>query len=231
MCLSTDILHDWCQKVCQYAMNFVFFSLLKTYKLIPLLLLKTKLSTFDYGCDSSSKPSVAISIEGQQVKYKTSTSQMLTLVRYFALIIGLYVPEDHSVWNFFLLLRRITDRLINRRVYFDSCEAFFYNIEEINRQYLKLSNNTLKPEFHFMIHYPRIMKKFGPLAHLSTFRFEVRHRLSKMAAHTAADRVNICKTIALKNQLMLNEIFLKREKFDRITCGCGKRKTVSNKEF
>ena len=121
---------------------------------------------------------------------------MLTLVRYFGLIIGLCVPEDHPVWNLFLLLRRINDRVINRTVYFDSCEALAYDIEEINRQYLKLSNNTLKPKFHFMIHYPQIIKKFGPLANLSKLRFEA--RLSKMAAYSVAGKVNICKTIASK---------------------------------
>ncbi|XP_024879532.1 uncharacterized protein LOC112459585 [Temnothorax curvispinosus] len=215
--------------VCQYSMKFILFSLIKTYKLIPLPLLRTKLNAFDYGCDSISKPSATISIEGQQVKYKTSASQMLTLVRYFGLIVGSYVPEDHPVWNFFLLLRRINDRLVNRRVYSDSCDALAYDIEEINRQYLKLSNYTLKPKFHFMIHYPRMMKKFGPLANLSTFRFEARHRFAKMAAHTVAGRVNICKTIALKNQLMLNEVFLKQQKFNRFVW--GKRKTVSDEEI
>ncbi|XP_070511735.1 uncharacterized protein [Cardiocondyla obscurior] len=225
--VSTDILHDWFQGVCQYAIQFILFSQIKTYKLIPLSLLKIKLSTFDFGCDNISKPSNTISIEGHQVKYKTSGSQMFTLIRYFALIVGLYIPENHPVWNFFLLLRRITDRLINRRVYFDSCEALAYDLEELNRQYLKLSNNTLKPKFHFMIHYPRLMKMFGPLALLSTFRFEARHRLSKMVAHCAAGRVNICKTIALKNQLMLNDLFLKRKKFNRITY--GKIKAVSRK--
>ncbi|XP_070515347.1 uncharacterized protein [Cardiocondyla obscurior] len=158
--VSTDILHDWFQGVCQYAIQFVLFSLIKTYKLIPLSLLKIKLSTFDFGSDNISKPSNTISIDGHQVKYKTSSSQMFTLVRYFALIVGLYIPENHSVWNFFLLLRRITDRLINRRVYFDSCDALAYDLEEFNRQYLKLFNNTLKPKFHFMIHYPRLMKMF-----------------------------------------------------------------------
>lgn len=154
---------------------------------------------------------------------------MLTLVRYFGLIVGLYVPEDHPVWNFFLLLRQINDRLINRRIYSDSCEVLVYDIEEINWQYLKLSNDTLKPKFHFMIHYPQMMKKFGPLANLSTFRFEARHRLSKMVAHTVAGRVNICKTIALQNQLMLNDVFLKRKKFNRIIF--GKRKAVSDKKI
>lgn len=224
--VSTDMLDDWCQGVCEYAMKFVLFSLVKTYKLIPLPLLKTKLETFDYGCDTDTKPSTAISINTRQVTYYLSGSQMLTLMRYFALIVGLYVTEDHPVWKFFLLLRQITDRLINRRVYLDSCEALVYDIEELNRQYLNLSNDTLNPKFHFMIHYPRLMKKFGPLALLSTFRFEARHRLSQMAEHSAADRVNICKTIALKNQLVLNDLFLKREKFHRITY--GERKAVSD---
>ncbi|KAF0683220.1 Uncharacterized protein FWK35_00038465, partial [Aphis craccivora] len=40
-------------------------------------------------------------------------------------------------------------------------------------------------------------------------RFEVNHRLLKISANTSSNRRNICKTLAIKHQLQLNNLFLK----------------------
>jgi len=40
-------------------------------------------------------------------------------------------------------------------------------------------------------------------------RFEAKHRISKIAAHTTSNRRNICKTLAIKHQLQLNNLFFK----------------------
>jgi hypothetical protein len=40
-------------------------------------------------------------------------------------------------------------------------------------------------------------------------RFEAKHRISKIAANTTSNRRNICKTLAIKHQLQLNNLFFK----------------------
>lgn len=42
-------------------------------------------------------------------------------------------------------------------------------------------------------------------------RYESKHRISKIAARSSANRINICKSLAIKNQLQLNHLFLENK--------------------
>lgn len=66
------------------------------------------------------------------------------------------------------------------------------------------------------------MKKFGPLVSLWSMRFEAKHRISKISANTSSNRRNICKTLAIKHQLQLNDMFLKGTLSNEIEIGPSK---------
>lgn len=66
----------------------------------------------------------------------------------------------------------------------------------------------MKPKHHFLLHYPSIMRKIGPLWNICCLRFESKNREGKQIAHPAICRVNICKTIAIRHQLMMNYRFI-----------------------
>jgi hypothetical protein len=40
-------------------------------------------------------------------------------------------------------------------------------------------------------------------------RYEAKNRISKISANTSSNRHNICKTLTIKHQLLLNYLFLK----------------------
>lgn len=63
--------------------------------------------------------------------------------------------------------------------------------------------------------------KYGPLTQVWTMRFEAKHRMSKIVARSSFNRVNICKTVALKIQLVLNDMLIKRKL--PATFACAKR--------
>jgi len=50
-----------------------------------------------------------------------------------------------------------------------------YLISEHHDMYLSLFN-SLKPKHHFLLHYPNIILKTGPLIYLSCMRFEAKHK-------------------------------------------------------
>lgn len=54
----------------------------------------------------------------------------------------------------------------------------------------------LKPKHHILLHYPSVMKRKGPLLHLSTMRCESKNRDLKTTSHISLNRLNICKTLA-----------------------------------
>jgi len=55
------------------------------------------------------------------------------------------------------------------------------------------------------------MEKLGPLCNLWSMRYESKHRVAKIAARSSANRINTCKSLAIKNQLQLNHLFLENK--------------------
>ena len=64
------------------------------------------------------------------------------------------------------------------------------------------------PKHHFLVHYPSVMKKVGPLWGTCCMWYEAKHQESKIAAHSAKSGVDVCHTIAVRHQLKLNCMFL-----------------------
>ncbi|KAL1448461.1 hypothetical protein WDU94_000542 [Cyamophila willieti] len=210
--VAVDFLHDFLEGVCRYTLSVVVMRLVDS-KLVTLDTLISKIDSFDYGPDNSSKPTNAILKEGSSIRIKTSAAEMLTLVRYLPLIAGSYVPEDNDFWSLLLSLRELLDKLMSPRIYKSTVDQCRGLIRDFLLEYKTVAKKPLTPKFHFLIHYPRIMGLFGPLTQLWTMRFEAKHRVSKIAARTSSSRVNICKTVAIRNQLTLNHIFLKENPF------------------
>lgn len=204
--VAVDILHDYFEGCCRYVLSFVVNYVIKVKKIVSFQVLQRKIFFFDYGPDSSSKPSNILLDDGTaKIKIKCSGSEMLVFVRYFGLIIGYYVPEDDSVWRLYVLLRKLLDKLMKRSFSKEEVAPLKHCIELFLWTYCDVVNDSLKPKFHFLLHYPDMYLRFGPLISLSTFRFEAKHRVSKIAARAACNRVNISKTVAMRNQLSLHK--------------------------
>lgn len=217
--VAVDLLHDFLEGVCRYVMDFVVNYLVFDSKLVSTKTLELRLINFHYGPDKSAKPVNALVMNGARLRVRTSASEMLTLVRYFALIAGSFVPQGDDVWHLFLLLRRLLNILCTHRVYRENHISFIETISEFNKQYILIAKTHLKPKFHFLLHYPDMFKKFGPLTQVWTMRFESKHRIFKVAARASCNKMNICKTTAIRNQLTLNHMFLSDEPFKFFSCG------------
>lgn len=94
---------------------------------------------------------------------------------------------------FFLLTSRTVCSELNNRL-----RLLIKNHHEL---YLSLFDETLKPKHHLLLHYPGIMEQMGPVVTNSVLRFEAKHRQFKMTAKSTTCRINLCKTLAIKNQL------------------------------
>ena len=56
----------------------------------------------------------------------------------------------------------------------------------------------LHPKHHYIEHYPDLVRRFGPLVHLWTMRFEGKHRFFKRVRDTQ-NLKNVLKTLADKH--------------------------------
>lgn len=60
-----------------------------------------------------------------------------------------------------------------------------------HEMYIRLFHDHLKPKFHFMVHYPEIIRRMGPFKSLSSIRYEGFHNISKNYASNIKEKYNI----------------------------------------
>jgi len=217
---EVDIMHDYLEGVYKYDLSFLILYYVLELKLFSLQVLNERILCFYFGPDKGSKPSVLNMNHIKKSTVKLSASEMISLVRYFGLIIGDFIPQNDPVWELYILMRKIFDLLISTSFQKGcSSELLQTLVAEHNELYLKYSKSHLKPKFHYLLHYHSMMDKFGPLILLWSMRFESKHRMSKIAANTSSNRRNICKTLAIRHQLQLNGVFIKGSLGDEIELG------------
>lgn len=225
--VAVDMMHDILEGVVNYTMTLVINSLvLKKYFTVQEL--NDRAESFDYGADANSKPPLLSSESLSKIKWKMSAIESLIYVRYFSCFISHKIPDNNEHWHLYILLRRIIDFAMTDSVNATVCDQLKCTVQEFNALYLKLSSTPLKPKFHHLIHYPKIMKHLGPLHNLWSMRFESKHKILKMAARSSSNRINLCKTLAIKHQLQLNNFFLENNLPSNFTYSHKIRKVCSH---
>uniref|UniRef100_A0A8C6LRA2 Uncharacterized protein n=1 Tax=Nothobranchius furzeri TaxID=105023 RepID=A0A8C6LRA2_NOTFU len=63
-------------------------------------------------------------------------------------------------------------------------------------------DQSLKPKHHYVLHYPSLILKFGPLIRLWTLRFESKHSYFKECARKMHNFLHLSKTLAERHQLL-----------------------------
>jgi hypothetical protein len=86
-------------------------------------------------------------------------------------------------------------------------EEFIEMIENQIKSYLEefmmlYPTLNLTPKMHFMIHYGRAIREFGPPKHYSSMRFESKHSYFKKINRMAHNQINVTKTLAYRHQLL-----------------------------
>jgi len=208
--VAVDMMHDILEGVGNYTMILVINSLIAK-KYFTLKELNDRAEAFDYGPDTNNKPPLLSSENLYKIKWKMSSIETLHYIRYFSCLISHKIPDDDKHWRLYVLLRRVLDFAMTDSVDTNICDRLRRTVKEFNDLYLQLSPTPLKPKFHHLIHYAGIMEKLGPLCNLWSMRYESKHRVAKIAARSSANRINICKSLAIKNQLQLNHLFLENK--------------------
>lgn len=207
--VGVDLMHDLLEGVIKYDLSFLISYYILELKLFSLEVLNHRLINFDYGPDKSNKPCILNMDHIRKNTIRLSASEIMSLVRYFGLLIGDFVPQNEPVWDIYISIRKILDILTSISLQKECSKLLQTLVAEHNELYLMFSKNNLKPKYHYLLHYHTMIMKFGPLIHLWSMRYEAKHRISKISANSSSNRRNICKTLAIKHQLQLNYLFLK----------------------
>lgn len=212
--LAVDLMHDLLEGVCNHELSLVIYQFIFVNKYFTLQNLNSNIEYFNSGCNSSNKPPL-ISIEDlKNERLRMTASEMLCFVRNLGLIFGYLIPDFNKHWKLILILKEIISCVTQRHVQHELHHFLKTLITEHHDMYMQLFKRKLKPKHHLLLHYPLIMQHVGPLINIWCMRFEAKHRELKRYANVVSSRVNITKTLALKQQLMLCERFLSNKGFE-----------------
>lgn len=138
---------------------------------------------------------------------------MFVLYMNMSTIIGHKVPRECREWSLYLLLRRIMYILFSKSIHKQMYQFLKTQISEHHQLYVKLFGD-LKLKHHFMVHYPRICKMFGPLSSFSAMRFESYHRIFKSVSSVINCRINMLKSLSTKFEYQMANLLLTFNSFD-----------------
>lgn len=207
---SVDIMHDLLEGVCVYEVSYILYHFIVQEQYFTLDTLNWRLKFFNFDSMSNRPPTISVS-QLLKMSIKMSASEMLTFVLNAGLIFAdLITNFNDKYWELFVLLRKILSITLQYTEVTESTADLLENlIDEHHTLYIDLFGETLKPKHHLMLHYPRIMKTVGPLRSLWSMRFEAKHHSLKQYAHVTNNRINLCYSIAVKQQQMLSDLFIK----------------------
>lgn len=199
--VAVDTMHDVLEGVGPYEVKLVLNSLIEQ-SYLTLERLNYRIRSFDYGfCDKPNKPS-AISkndLRNPEGSMRQSASQTWCLLRLLPKMIGDLIPMDSKHWELLLLLLHCMEFIFSPSLTVAATLYLSKVIEEHHSLFLELYPLHLRPKHHFMLHYPGVIRKLGPLRQFWAIRFEARHAFLKNSSNVTCNFRNICKTMAFRH--------------------------------
>ena len=127
---------------------------------------------------------------------------MWTLLRYLPLMVGHLIPRGNTVWGIYIKLLQIvemlcTDESSNSDLLLlqNEINTFFQNYVDV------FQNVSIKPQGHYLQHYPAMIRKSGPL--VKTLRFESKNGYFKSTFQASKNRKNVCFSMGTRHQMRI----------------------------
>ena len=196
--LPPDCLHDLLEGCAKKEISVVLKKLVSDGVLTEKQIC-SQICIFNYGkCDVTNKPAVPKKLDSITSQ---SASQMYTLLRLLPLMIGHFIPEDNMAWEIFLLLKDIIEIVTSPTLDKKIC-PFLQSL--ISDHHLLLKNTfpsvRMTPKHHYLIHYPEMILKYGPLRSCWCMRFEAKHSYFKQISLRPGNYKNLPLTLAERHQ-------------------------------
>lgn len=214
---SYDVLHDASEGWCKYILSSLIVVLIDKLKYFTIDALNNKIAGFNYGPDNRDKPVQLSMVNLRKGNLRLNAAEMNSFVKYFGVMVGDCVPQNDKYWQIYIVLCDVLTLVFSNSFSLSQVTSFNDMAAKLCEMYTTLFQVTLKPKFHNLLHYSSAILRSGPLRYISSMRYEAKHRPSKIAAKSTANRINMTLTLARKQQLYLNELFLKRKIPSRIS--------------
>jgi hypothetical protein len=196
--LPPCIAHDLYEGVVQYNLMLVV-NYFVSKKTITYDYLNLKLQSVRFRNEAYEKvPSIK---KGE--KLPGSATENIRLLQIFPLAIYDLVDTSDPVWKMLLILRKISSFVMSFKISIGQVAHLRSLLfEYINLRITLFPNVKIRPKHHYILHYPDLILKFGPLRPLWTLRFESKHRYFKNIVRHSPNYKNILFSFSEKHQLL-----------------------------
>lgn len=218
---SVDIMHDILEGVAQFEVKLVLQYIQSNF--LNAEQLAGRIHAFDYGYNQQRNRPPRVKLFDGSNDLGLNAIQSWCLLRNMPLLFGDLIQTEDKHWQLLLLLLQIVN-IVFSPVLSEGMTIYLKHLISDHHRLFKdlFPAINLLPKHHFMIHYPRNIRKIGPVLHVWCMRYEAKHIFFKKQLKSFK---NITLTLAKKHQscmAMYQESFSK----ERLTLGPGKMVTL-----
>lgn len=231
--LLPDILHDFLESILVKVICVVL-RILKLEGLLTIATINRLISRFRYRLNGTGLNCYDIELNNTNLneeKLKGTASQKWCLLIHLPLMLNdMDVSMDHDAWLLMLKCREIGEILLSHSIPKHKLEYLSYLIHEHHQLFRQLAPGSMTPKFHYLVHYPHLISKFGPPVRYWTMRFEGKHQQHKDLARKLKNFKNICKTLTNRSQILQAVNLSSSTMFgeDGVISGPGETMTLSD---
>lgn len=203
---SADAMHDILEGVGPFFIK-EFFKFMIVEKLLSLSEINDRIMSFNYGYLFKKVKPTPINLTFVSL----SASQCWCLLLHIPFIFSDFAfrLSLKIKWLAFEKLLRIMSIVFSDKLNFNDIQTLRVLISDHLSLLLQEFKVKLIPKHHFLIHYPSIILKMGPLYHLWTMRYESKNSFFKQIAQRTKNFKNILHTLTFKHQRHMALIFKK----------------------
>lgn len=163
--------------------------------------INNKMSKFSFGIVENKDKPAAVSIKHK--KLGGHAIQNWNCLRFFPVVFFDYMTPETTCKKLIVLLYKVTELICAPKI---SVNQVHY-MQELIIEYLEKRSDafpdiSLRAKHHFILHYPALTLKFGPLIRMWTMRFESKHSYLKKSAQRCQNFLNITRSLSEKHQLL-----------------------------
>jgi hypothetical protein len=192
-----DIMHDVMEGVIPIISKTIIKRLV-TAKIVTVVELNKNLCEFQFqGADRTNKPEPI----KPDCEIIGSATQKMSFFRFIPFIVPL--QKCSEVKKLYKLTHEVIMFAFSRCVARQDLDYFDQIIEGL-RCFVKdkFPELHITPKFHFIIHYPTMMARYGPLREHWCMRYEAKHQYFKSIASSLGNFINVAKTLASRHQML-----------------------------
>lgn len=217
--LAPCIGHDLLEGVGAHDM-LLFIRMLKKEKWFNITTINERLAKFKYTSKDLRDKPCFVPLLPKNIKLKGGAMQLHNFLRLFPVLMEDKIKDPfHEAWHCIILLNEIVEIVMAPTI----DKKILPYLSLIIREYIHLRrklfpNVPLRPKHHYMIHYPSLILRYGPLIKVWAMRFESKHSYFKRTVRYTQNFINVLKTLSEKHELFQSLIRLGSDIRQTVEC-------------